>query len=619
MKISFQQKVSRFLTKPQFWVFMDGVIIASLYVLFVVSSEFLALPFDWVKFWVIVAVHLPLQIGLMIYFGIYRMMVRFISIEDMLRIIYAVLPVNLLIGISFRFSLFLPFRLLFFILMVILQLFFIVSVRLLVRVYTVYKVNLLSQQGRQNKTLLIGAGNGAELVIKEQKRSMLSQIKMVGILDDNPQLTRQTLLGVPILGTTDILLETIDTYAIDEVIIAIANVSLKKVTHWLEVLTQRNVTIKRLPLISEIDLSKPVQLQPVQVKDLLSRESVDLDNPDLAAMLENKTVLVTGAGGSIGSELCRQIAYYKPQKLILFDVYENSTYDLQLDLIREYPELTLEVIIGSVYNPERIQALFKEHSPQIVYHAAAYKHVPLMEHNAVEALRTNVMGTYYVAQAAHETGTQRFVLISSDKAVRPTNVMGATKRLAELIVQFLQKDSQTVYSAVRFGNVLNSNGSVIPIFQRQIERGGPVTVTHPDITRYFMTIPEAISLILQASVYARHAELFVLDMGEPVKIAQLAERMIRLNGLKPYEDIEITFTGLRPGEKLFEELLIDGDTIHQTENQKIFVEKSKSQELTDLHFLEELKALNSLTLNRITAFLQQYVIDYQPSSHAKNE
>ena len=362
-------------------------------------------------------------------------------------------------------------------------------------------------------------------------------------------------------------------YHIEEIIIAIPTLKDQERRKLLDICQQTACKIKMLPGIyqmvnQEIDVS---MLRDVSIEDLLGREPVDLHMEKIGNYIGDKVILVTGGGGSIGSEICRQVALHEPKQLIIVDIYENNAYNIQLELKKNYPELNLETLIASVRDKKRIEDIFETYHPDIVYHAAAHKHVPLMEDSPDEAIKNNVVGTYNVASAANKFHVKKMVLISTDKAVRPTNVMGASKRICEIIMEIFSQISQTEYAAVRFGNVLGSNGSVIPLFRRQIKEGGPVTVTHPDIIRYFMTIPEAVNLVLQCGAYAKGGEIFILDMGEPVKILDLARKMIRLSGHVPGEDIKIEFTGLRPGEKLYEELLIDEKNLVQTENDRIFV------------------------------------------------
>ncbi len=595
------------------WLIVDAVIITFFYVMFILFSIFLFLPYRWDTLPLVLAITFVVQLSLHYFSGLYRIILRYASIEDMLKIAYVVIPVNIILGTLFRLNGILPFRLLFFGLMVIMQLFTMFVSRASLRIYLLYLLYAKSDTSTMKRTLIIGAGSGAEVVIKEIKRSVIPKNKIVAIIDDDKYKIHRTLSGVKVVDTTHNMLEIIDKLAIEEVIIAIANIPLKTLNHWLNLLTERDVIIKRLPLISEIDGKHPVKLMEVKVEDLLNREPVSLDNQAIESYLSDQIILVTGAGGSIGSELCRQIASFKPRKMVLFDIYENNTYDIQMELSRMYPKMDMPVYIGSVYNEKRLRSVFEEHRPSHVFHAAAYKHVPLMEHSPLEALRTNVIGTYQTSKLAGEYKVNQFVLVSSDKAVRPSNVMGATKRFAELIVQRMQSDYDTTYSAVRFGNVLNSNGSVIPLFQKQIQAGGPVTVTHPEITRFFMTIPEAVSLILQASVFATKGDIFILDMGQPVKIRDLAEKIIRLSGLKPHEDIEIKYIGLRPGEKLYEELLIDDkEDIIKTANELIFIEKNHTVErLKDFSFIEALDNLDEMSHQNVYDFISQYINSYQ--------
>ena len=367
---------------------------------------------------------------------------------------------------------------------------------------------------------------------------------------------------------------------------------------------------------SEVTVSK---MRKVDILDLLGRDEVKVDNSDIAGYVRDKVVLVTGGGGSIGSELCRQIAIHKPKELIIFDIYENNAYDIQQELIRKHPELKLTVLIGSVRNTHRINQVFEQYKPDIVYHAAAHKHVPLMENSPNEAIKNNVFGTYKTAQAAAANGTKRFVLISTDKAVNPTNIMGASKRLCEMIIQLMDRESDTEFVAVRFGNVLGSNGSVIPLFRKQIEQGGPVTVTHPDIIRYFMTIPEAVSLVLQAGAYAKGGEIFVLDMGEPVKIDDMARKMIRLSGYKPDEEIKIEYTGLRPGEKLFEEMLMEEEGLQDTANRLIYIGKPIAMDMGEFKKqLKELKSACEMDDNAIKYAVSRIVTTYKVDEAGEN-
>lgn len=448
--------------------------------------------------------------------------------------------------------------------------------------------------GKKN-TMIVGAGEAGYTLLKELQNSRFVGQHVCCIVDDDPGKRGKYLRGVLVAGSRYDICRLAEEYKIDEIMIAIPSATHGVVQEILDICSQTSCKLKVLPGLyqlvnGEVSVSK---LRNVEIEDLLGREPVDTQIDSIMDYVSGKTVLVTGGGGSIGSELCRQIARHAPKQLVIFDIYENNAYDIQQELKRDYPELKLAVLIGSVRNTHRINNVFETYRPEIVYHAAAHKHVPLMEDSPNEAIKNNVMGTYKTAQAADRYGVSRFVLISTDKAVNPTNIMGASKRLCEMIVQMMNHQSKTEFVAVRFGNVLGSNGSVIPLFKKQIEEGGPVTVTHPDIIRYFMTIPEAVSLVLQAGAQAKGGEIFVLDMGKPVKILDLALNLIRLSGYKPYEDIDIQFTGLRPGEKLYEELLMSEEGLQSTENELIHI--GKPIEFDEEEFRQQLEELDELS------------------------
>lgn len=443
------------------------------------------------------------------------------------------------------------------------------------------------------RTIVVGAGGAAKIVVDDSVSNKKSRNNIVALADDDPNKIGGTFSGIPVVGPISNLANFIDIYKIEEVIIAISDLEEQKLRTILDYLEPCDVRVRRMPLLSEMDSPNAKHIIDVDLNDLLCRDPIKLDNKEINIMLQDKIVLVTGAGGSIGSELVRQIIKTNPSLLILFDIYENGVYDIQQELnrfIKNNPSTKTQLVtlIGSTYNEKRMRQIFKQFKPNYVYHAAAYKHVPLMEDSPAEAIRTNVIGTYNVATLCSEFKVKKMVLVSTDKAVRPTNVMGATKRFAETIIQFFaNKSKSTVYAAVRFGNVLGSNGSVVPLFKKQIEEGGPLTITHKDIIRYFMTIPEAVSLILQCGLFAEGGEIFILDMGKPVKIYNLALKMIRQAGFIPYRDIDIIETGLRPGEKLYEELLLDKKTQFKTRNNRIFIEKKDiiypiEQEIVDI-------------------------------------
>ena len=446
------------------------------------------------------------------------------------------------------------------------------------------------EDARRN-TMVVGAGEAGAMVIKEFQNSRYLDQKVCCVVDDNESKQGKYLRGVKIMGTRNDIGFLARELNVDEIIVALPSVPQSEVREILQICQETGCKLRVLPGIyqminGEVSVSR---LRKVEIEDLLGRAPIKLQVESVMGYVAGKTILVTGGGGSIGSELCRQIAAHDPRQLIIVDIYENNAYDIQQELRRRYPKLNLVVLIASVRNVHRINSIFETYRPEIVYHAAAHKHVPLMEDSPNEAIKNNVFGTYTTAQAADRYGVQRFVLISTDKAVNPTNIMGASKRLCEMIIQMMNHRSRTDFVAVRFGNVLGSNGSVIPLFKKQIEQGGPVTVTHPDIIRYFMTIPEAVSLVLQAGALAKGGEIFVLDMGEPVKIVDLAKNLIRLSGYKPYEDIDIEFTGLRPGEKLYEELLMSEEGLQGTENQLIHI--GKPIEMDEKRFLRQLEEL----------------------------
>lgn len=436
-------------------------------------------------------------------------------------------------------------------------------------------INHKAQMQTAKRVLLVGAGSAGIMLVKEMKTSDKIALNPVCILDDNPNLLGLNVNGVKVVGKIDDVEEMAKKYNAEEIIIAIPSLKKKAMSEIIKKCQKTNLEIKILPGVYQL-LSGQVSvsdIRKVEINDLLGRETVKVNLDEIMGYIENKVVLVTGGGGSIGSELCRQIASHNPKQLIIFDIYENNAYEIEQELKRKLPTLNLLTLIGSTRDTYKVDTMFAKYKPEIVFHAAAHKHVPLMETSPNEAVKNNVTGTLNVAQSAGKHGAKRFVLISTDKAVNPTNVMGATKRICEMIIQALDKRYDTEYVAVRFGNVLGSNGSVIPLFRRQIEEGGPVTVTHKDIVRYFMTIPEAVSLVLQAGAYAKGGEIFVLDMGEQVRIYDMALNMIKLSGLEPFKDIDVVVTGLRPGEKLYEERLMEEEGLQRTANEMISIGK----------------------------------------------
>ena len=524
------------------------------------------------------------------------------------------------------------------------------------------------ERGRREKdakplhnAMIIGAGAAGQTLIKELKSSGEVKSKACCVIDDNPNKWGRVMEGVPIVGGREDILINVKKYKIDQILFAIPTASAQERREILNICKETDCELKQLPGIyqlanGEVSMSK---MRPVAIEDLLGRDTIKVNMDEIFQYLKGKVILVTGGGGSIGSELCRQIAAHEPKQLIIFDIYENNAYDIEQELRRKYPELNLKVLIGSVRDSKRINQVFETYKPQIVYHAAAHKHVPLMETSPNEAIKNNVVGTYKTAYAALKNGTERFVLISTDKAVNPTNIMGASKRLCEMVIQSMDKISKsghtewlpflhehadkyvngqmvpdpedhmavnteenaaahgkgkTDFVAVRFGNVLGSNGSVIPLFKKQIENGGPVTVTHPDIIRYFMTIPEAVSLVLQAGTYAKGGEIFVLDMGEPMKIDTLARNLIKLSGYKPDEDIRVVYSGLRPGEKLFEEKLMAEEGLERTENELIHIGKPIPFDTKEfLGQLEELAMASYENSEKIVEMVEGVVSTFKPA------
>lgn len=468
--------------------------------------------------------------------------------------------------------------------------------------------------GRQQNIMIVGAGASGLMLLEEYRTSYYLTDHVKIFIDDNEQKWHKYLDGVRIEGGRDKIIESVEKYKIDKIILAMPSADRKDIKAILEICNQTNCQIQTVPGVyqlvnGEVNVSK---LRNVEIEDLLGRDPIKVNLDEILGYVKGKTVLITGGGGSIGSEICTQLAEHEVGHLIIFDIYENNAYDIQQKLKWNHPELNLTVLIGSVRNMHRINSVMKKYEPDVVFHAAAHKHVPLMEDSPNEAIKNNVFGTYKTASAAGRNHVKKFVLISTDKAVNPTNIMGASKRMCEMIVQTLNHFYETDFVAVRFGNVLGSNGSVIPLFEKQIAAGGPVTVTHPDIIRYFMAIPEAVSLVLQAGAYAKGGEIFVLDMGEPVKIADLAKNLIRLSGYKLGEDIEIEYTGLRPGEKLYEELLMDEEGLQDTENKMIHIGKPiDMDEEKFMHQLIQLRDAANEDSDAIRAMVKEIVPTYQ--------
>ena len=475
--------------------------------------------------------------------------------------------------------------------------------------------NEIGGMNEVSHVMVIGAGDAGAAIIKEIGLSKFVNQKVYCVIDDDPAKVHRYIEGCRVVGDRNTILENVEKYDIEKIIIAIPTASKKTIREIVDICQKTPCELKILPgtyqlINGEVSVS---QLREVEISDLLGREQIEVNNEEVFRLIQGERILVTGGGGSIGSELCRQIAANKPKQLIIFDIYENNAYDIQQELRRTYPDLNLVVLIGSVRNTNRINSVMQKYRPEVVFHAAAHKHVPLMEDSPNEAIKNNVMGTYKTAQAAVKASVRKFVLISTDKAVNPTNIMGASKRMCEMIVQMMNRESpDTDFVAVRFGNVLGSNGSVIPLFKRQIAEGGPVTVTDKNIIRYFMTIPEAVSLVLQASHYAKGGEIFVLDMGEPVRIDDMARNLIRLSGFIPDVDIKIEYTGLRPGEKLYEELLMDEEGLTNTENKLIYIGHPIAMD--DGWFKEKLKELDKAS-KKETERIKELVAEMVPTYH----
>ncbi len=553
-----------------------------------------------------------IEITVYYFFGLYRSLWSYASIEELIQIFFA--TATGAIGI-FAYGTMMGTRLprTAYIMAWILTFLFIGGIRISGRLIRRVKGLGKSYGAGVKRVMVVGAGQAGSMVIKELKEHQdLNMIPAV-VIDDDPKKHNSHIHSVPVRGGRDKLVQYAKEYDIDEIIIAVPSAHKSEISDILRLCKQTKCKLKKLPGVYEIinDNVSIKSIRDVNIEDLLGRDEVNLDIKEISSYVKNETIMVTGGGGSIGSELCRQIARFRPKKLIVLDIYENSAYELQQELKRSFKDkLNMEVIIASIRDRARLEQIFDYYRPGVVFHAAAHKHVPLMEANPAEAIKNNVLGTLNTVQCADKYKVKRFVMISTDKAVNPTNVMGATKRIAEMIVQSMGKRSKTEFVAVRFGNVLGSNGSVIPLFKKQIEAGGPVTVTHPDITRYFMTIPEAAKLVIQAGAMAKGGEIFILDMGQSVKIVDLAKDLIRLSGFEPDEDIKIEFTGLRPGEKLYEELLLAEEGMESTRHKSIYIGKPLEIDYNDL--LQKVKELEGCIDNvqRIRECIGSIVINY---------
>ncbi len=527
-------------------------------------------------------------------FGLYRSLWKYASIDELMQLCFAATTETILCYIAgIALDMRLPRSV--FIISWMLTLLFVGGSRLSYRVLRRIRNYYFFDSNDLKRVMIIGAGEAGSTIIKELKNGKTPLYAPVVVIDDDKMKIRSSIHGVPVRGGREKIVELADEYNVDEIIVALPSASKRDMADILDICKKTRCRLKKLPGVYELEDGELSlnNIRDVNIEDLLDREEVQLDNQEISDYLYNETILVTGGGGSIGSELCRQIARYDPSRLVIFDIYENNAYELQTELRSIYKDrIDVKILIGSIQDKQLIDDVFRVWKPGVVFHAAAHKHVPLMEDNLAEAVKNNVFGTYNVALCADKYKVKKFVLISSDKAVNPTNVMGATKRIAELIIQALDKQSSTKYSAVRFGNVLGSNGSVIPLFKKQIAQGGPVTVTHPDIKRYFMTISEAAQLVIQSGAIAEGGEIFVLNMGEPVKIVDLARDLIRLSGLEPDIDIKIEFIGLRPGEKMFEELYLEDEKVMATKHTKIFVGKPLS-----IYYSQMVSYINQLEEN----------------------
>ena len=585
----FDKKMARILVL----VFFDiiAIALASLFALWI-RFDFGVIPANYLH---TVTQYLPIDtliiIAVFAITGLYTSVWRYASIPELISVIGACVGSDLIIY-AYKHTMLLPMPRSFWFVFLAFLIFLTCGVRYSYRIGRAI-LHAIPNKNRSKNTMIVGGGDAAHILIDEIARNgAYEEYHISCIIDDNKQKQGTRIRGIPIVGNRFMIKDAAEKYQIEQIIIAIPSAGKEEIAKIVTECQKTDAEIKILPSIAksiaEGEESITDKIRPIKYEDFLGRDEIVVNNDEIKDNLTGKTILVTGGGGSIGSELCRQIASAKPKLLIIFDIYENNAYDIQQELYRNYPELNLQTIIGSVRDYDRLELVFQEFHPDQVYHAAAHKHVPLMEVSPNEAIKNNCLGTLNTVKLADKYGVKKFVLVSTDKAVRPTNIMGASKRICEMIVQTYNKKSKTDYVAVRFGNVLGSNGSVIPLFLKQIENGGPVTVTHRDITRYFMTIPEAVSLILQAAVYAEGGEIFVLDMGKPVRIFDLAKKIIRYKGLEPGKDIEIKITGLRPGEKLYEEMLMDEEGLKETPNKLIHIGQPIE---IDRNFLNKLNKL----------------------------
>ena len=589
------KKITNFLSVKRRRIIM--LLVLDIFILAFSSFFALALRFDFINipinflntFYTYFILDAVILLLVFVAFKLYLSIWSYASITELISIIFACVSYVILeFTYKFMFNIKMPRS--YYLIKLLLLVVLVSGVRYAYRIVRTIR-GLNARKHSNVNTMIVGAGDAGRLLINEIYNNPTNfGNNVVCVIDDNRNKIGSYIRGIPVVGNSKTIEENVIKYGIEEIIIAIPSASKEKISMIVDECQKTKCNIRILPNVSEM-IGKPsmTKVRQLSYEDFLGRNQVVVDVKEIANNITDKVILVTGGGGSIGSELCRQIAKCDPKQLIIFDIYENNAYDIEQELLRDYPNLNLKTIIGSVRDYDRLENVFKKYKPEQVYHAAAHKHVPLMETSPNEAIKNNCLGTLNVVKLADKYEVKKFVLVSTDKAVRPTNVMGATKRICEMIIQTYNKKSKTDYVAVRFGNVLGSNGSVIPLFLKQIENGGPVTVTHKNITRYFMTIPEAVSLILQASVYAEGGEIFVLDMGKPVKIYDLAEKLIKFKGYEPGIDIKIQITGLRPGEKLYEEMLMDEEGLKETPNKLIHI--GRPIKMNDEKFLNDLDNL----------------------------
>ncbi len=600
-------------------VILDALSIAfSFFIALLLRFEFsfAAIPKEYIAgfsssiiFWIVIS------IVVFALFKLYNAIWSYVGIDILIRTIMAYI-VLVATGILFAFIAKIDMPKSYYIIGFCLSAVLTVCLRFSYRVYLEIR-QILHEEAGSERIMIIGAGEVGKALIREYNANKKLKGKIVCLIDDNNDKKNKFLDGVKIVGNRYDIPTAVKKYHVDKIVFAITVSTVNARSEILDICSKTGCKTLTVPgILKAVDENVTVsKLRNVEIQDLLGREPIKVNLDEIYKYISGKVVMVTGGGGSIGSELCRQIAKAGPEKLILFDIYENNAYDIQMELNRHLPQLDLEVLIGSVRNTSRIEYILEKYKPEIIFHAAAHKHVPLMEDSPNEAIKNNVFGTYKLALAAEKYKVRKFVLISTDRAVNPTNIMGASKRLCEMVVQMMNRKSQdTDFVAVRFGNVLGSNGSVVPLFKKQIEEGGPVTVTHPEITRFFMTIPEAVALVLQAGYYAKGGEIFVLDMGKPVKIDDMARNLIRLSGYEPDVDIKIVYTGLRPGEKLYEELLMSEEGLQSTENELIHI--GKPIEMDDEKFVEDLKRLEAAFKSEAEN-IKDIVAEIVPTYHRK--